>query len=119
MRQLSRIVLVLLLAALPLRGMAAVVAELCGPGQGAAMAQDHGCCAEGEAHAAGAHHGDDEHSAEGSCSHCAACSVGAPVVSEAASLLSDALPGVAAIPFRDRVAPSFVPEVLDRPPLAS
>ena len=118
MKRLSAIVLVLMFAVLPLRGMAAVIADLCGPSQEATVQLSHQCRDGAEAQAAGSHHGNQENSAGGSCSHCAACSVGAPVMSEFRPVLREAIPGTCAIPFRDPRALWFVSEVLDRPPLA-
>jgi hypothetical protein len=117
MKRLSAIILVLMLAALPLRGMAAVIADLCGPQQGAAAQQSHECCDGAEAQAAGSHHGNQQNSADGSCSHCAACSVGTPVLSEFKQALPEMIPATHAIPFSDRRVQGFVPEILDRPPL--
>jgi hypothetical protein len=110
--RLSRIVLVLMLAALPLRGMAGVVAAYCGP-QHDAPAQvqaGHECCEEGAAH-------DD--APRSTCSHCAACSVGAPMVSDLFAGVALAAAGAALIPFQLRRVPGALPHRLDRPPLAS
>ena len=117
MRDALRLILFAILVALiPLRGMAAIVADLCAPHHGAAMQTSHDCCAEGEVRGS-ASHGDHGDSAEGSCSHCAACSVGTPALSEFHASLPDAPAGARVIPFHDLRAPGFVPEVLDRPPL--
>ena len=119
MKRLSAIVLVLMLAALPLRGVAAVIADLCGPQHSAAAMQaSHECCDGAEAPDHGKSHHDGQGQAEGSCSHCAACSVGASAVSDAAIPVTFALPHGAPIPFADRRVPAGVTERLDRPPLS-
>ncbi len=119
MKRLSTIVLVLMLAALPLRGMAAVIADLCAPPQTTETHAAHECCDEGDPQPTTPHHGEHGQSDEGSCSHCAACSVGAPVVSDASvAVVALARPGAPAIAFSDRQVPAGIAERLDRPPLA-
>jgi hypothetical protein len=111
--RLSRIVLVLMLAALPLRGMAAVVAAFCGP-QHEAPAQvqaGHECCETGE-HDAG-------DAAKSTCSHCAACSVGAPMAPDQFAGVALPATGEGVIPFQLLRVPGALPDRLDRPPLHS
>lgn len=119
MKRLSTIVFVLMLAALPLRGMAVVIAELCVPPQAIDMHAAHECCDDEDPQHGASHHGDQGQSEDGSCSHCAACSVGAPVVSDASmAVVGLARPGASAIPFSDRQVPAGIAERRDRPPLA-
>jgi len=119
MKRLSAIVLILMLVALPLRGFAAVIADLCGPQHGAAAMQaSHECCEADQAPDHGKAHHDEQGQADGACSHCAACSVSAATVSDAARAVVSALPPGTLIPFADRRVPAGVTERLDRPPLS-
>ena len=115
MRVIVRILIVLLVAAaLPLRGYAAVAADLCAEHHGGAQSvqlHDHG------SPDAPAGHG-GEHSSTSSCSHCASCSVGASVAPEAKHLTLP-VAGSGRIPFLDYRKPAHVPDHPDRPPLVS
>jgi hypothetical protein len=118
MSRFARAVLILLLAALPLRGMAGVAAALCGPQHHApaAMEMPHHGCEEGAAHAPAQ---DDSGSpVETACSHCAACSVGSPAVPVVAAVQFPAHAGEPAIPYLHHLQLGYVSERLDRPPLA-
>lgn len=112
--------LVMLLAALPLRGYAEVLAALCGPHHGgAAAAQEH-------VH----EHGDGLHQESGDdggvpvhaasvCSICASCCAGASLAPDAPQGAVFQAQGSDRVAFLDRRAAGFVPAQLDRPPLAS
>jgi hypothetical protein len=113
----AKLLLVLMLLALPLRGMAAVVASLCSPSPGAAAHSQHECCAEGETHAP-AIPADQGGTAEGTCSHCATCTAGSAAVADVPAVLPAPV-GASPVPFLELRPLGHVPEQLDRPPLAS
>ena len=119
MKRFSRLLmLVLFLAALPLRGYAGEPMALCEAHHGgAAVAQE-------PVHA----HGDSlyDDSGDGSaapaasvCSICASCCAGASLAPDANALVAFPALGIDRISFFDRRASGFVPEHFDRPPLAS
>lgn len=121
MKRASRLILfAMLLAALPLRGYAGVLMALCESHHGgAATAQEH-------VHEHGdSHHdsGDDVESpshAASVCSICASCCASAGLAAQSMQLgVVFQPPGTNRIPFLDRQVSGFVPEHLDRPPLAS
>lgn len=119
MSRLAKAVLILLLAAIPLRGMAGVVAALCDPashGGAAIQVSDADCdsCLE----SAGAHHEQDD-SGMSKCSHCAACSVSVPLVSQSVQGLIAAVSGESPVIFFSRTLPVRPPGRLERPPLTS
>lgn len=118
MSRLAKAVLILLLAAIPLRGMAGVVAALCDPANhgGATQVTHAECdsCPEGAA----AHHEQDD-SAASKCSHCAACSVSVPLVSQSTQGLIAAVSGESPVFFFSRSLPVRPPGRLERPPLTS
>jgi len=119
MNRLAKTVLILLLAAIPLRGMAGVVAALCDPashGGTATHVSDADCdsCLE----SAGAHHEQDD-SGTSKCSHCAACSVSVPLVSQSTQSLIAAVSGTSPVTFFSRSLPVRPPGRLERPPLTS
>ena len=121
MRDVAKILLVLLLlAALPLRGYAAIAAGLCDAHHGGmaasnVTAHDH---ANGDGH--DAHAGGKTESADFAsvCSLCATCSVGASLAPDAVHAFALAPAGASAIPFDGHAAPGRVPDTLDRPPLS-
>ena len=121
MKRLSRLLmLVLLLAALPLRGNAGELMVLCEAHHGgAAIAGEH-------VH----EHGDSHHNDSGDrggvpahtasvCSICASCCAGASLAPDAPLVALPQAPGSDRITFFDRRTSGFVPEHFDRPPLAS
>jgi hypothetical protein len=119
-KQIARIVLmVMLLAALPLRGYAGVLVAQCeGHHGGAAAAQEH-AHEDGDDH----HHDSGEDSggaphAASVCSVCASCSAGAGLAAPSIQDVVVPLPGASRISFLDRHLPGFVPEHLERPPLS-
>ena len=118
MQGVARILIALLIvAALPLRGYAAVAADLCAQHHGGAQsehAQDHD---HGSTDAQSGHGG--EHSPTSTCSHCASCSVGVSFLSDSAPILNALIGGADRIPFFDARKPVHVPDHLDRPPLIS
>ena len=117
-RSFLKILIVLLIAAaLPLRGYATVAAELCAGHHGgvqAAHVADHDHDHDSSHDAPG--HGGDHASI---CSHCASCSVGATLASDTPRSVSAVISGADRIPFFDARKPGYVPDHLDRPPLVS
>jgi hypothetical protein len=116
MSRLAKALLILLLAAIPLRGMAGVIADFCQPQhQGAVQMADAGCdsCEHD-----GTQDEEPGNGLDAKCSHCAACSVAVPVVSEFTRGTVHAAAGALLVPFRDRNLPGRLPGRLDRPPLA-
>jgi len=120
-KRLSRLLmLVLLLAALPLRGNAGELMVLCEAHHGgAAIAGEH-------VH----EHGDSHHNDSGDrggvpahtasvCSICASCCAGASLAPAAPRVVALQPTGTDRISFSDRIGSGFVPEHFDRPPLAS
>ena len=118
MRGIARILIVLLIAAaLPLRGYAAVAADLCAGHHGGAQAEhvhDHD------------HESTDGHDANGGeqsstsiCSHCASCSVGASLAPDSAQWVNALINRADRIPFFGARKPAHVPDHPDRPPLVS
>ena len=123
MKHAARIALLaMLLAALPLRGYAGVLMALCeGQHGGGITAQDHGHEHErGESHHHELSDGDSESSVHAAsvCSVCASCCASAGLASEAHHGVAFPSPDSYRIPFFDRQISGFVPEHLDRPPLA-
>jgi hypothetical protein len=112
--------LVMLLAALPLRGYAGELMVLCEAHHGgAATAQEH-------VH----EHGDSLHEDSGDgggvpahaasvCSICASCCAGANLAPDAPRVAVFQAQGSGRVAFLDRRAAGFVPAQLDRPPLVS
>jgi hypothetical protein len=117
-RSVARILIVLLIAAaLPLRGYAAVAADLCAGHHGGVQSQhvhDH----DEESTPEHAGHGGD-HASTSLCSHCASCSVGASLASDSAQRVNALIGGADRIPFFDARKPGYVPDHPDRPPLVS
>lgn len=122
MKRSCRIVLLaLLFAALPMRGYAGGgLMSLCETQHGGAPAvQEH-------AHEQGDSHHDDAadsggvptHTASTTCSICVSCCAGASLAPDAPRAAAAQLSGSDRITFFDRRPSGFVPEHLDRPPLA-
>lgn len=122
MKHAARIALLaLLLAALPLRGYAGVLMALCeGNHGGASISQEH------------AHEHDDSHHHEAPsgepgnsspaasvCSVCASCCASAGLAAPSSLGVVYQPPVTTPIPFLVRQVSGFVPDHLDRPPLAS
>ena len=120
MRDMARIVIVLLLlAALPLRGYAAIAAGLCDAHHGGlevVQVPVHDQAAGDHSHDADAGEADSANFAS-VCSLCATCSVGASLAPHAAHAIALAPAGANAIPFYGFIASGRVPGTLDRPPL--
>ena len=116
MTRLAKVFLVVLLVAIPLRGMAGVAAVFCEPASHGAGEAVHAEC-DGCEHVSAHHEAPDEGTAA-KCSHCTACSVSAQLVSESAHRLPPALASAAPVPFLDRSLPERRSGRLDRPPLA-
>ncbi len=127
MRRLVILLMVVLVAALPLRGAAAFAGDPCGDHHGtpAAAAADghgaHGCdhAADGAPVPLHADHGQDTGNAADSCAHCVACVAGCGLVASTPMLHSGLAPGLDRIPFRPAYAGGHFPALPDRPPLAS
>jgi hypothetical protein len=117
-RNAFRILIVLLIVtALPLRGFAAVAAELCAGHHGGAEpahAADHDHDHDSSPDTLGR---DGDHPSI--CSHCASCSVGATLAPDTPRSVSAVIRGADRIPFFDVRKPGYVPDHLDRPPLVS
>ena len=116
MTRLARAILIVLLVAIPLRGMAGVISAFCEPQHHGAGQMTHDGC-DGCEHDA-THHEEPGDDSNAKCGHCSACSVNASLVSESARGISIAISGALLILFRDRSLPVRFPERLDRPPLA-
>ena len=120
MRGVAKILIVLLmLAAVPLRGYAAIAAGLCDAHHGGPAAT------HAAAHAHAGDHGDDSQTGNTKpagfasvCSLCATCSVGASLAPDESRQVAFAPAGASAIPFHGSSASGRVPDILDRPPLA-
>ena len=120
MRSVCRILIVLLVVAvLPLRGYAAVAAELCAGQHGgtqAAHAADHD-------HGHESDHGAPEQGGDvptnSICSHCASCTVGASLAPDVTHPVAVLIAGTDRIPFFDARRAGYVPDHLERPPLVS
>ena len=103
---LRTLVVLLLVLLLPLRAVAAVTIGLCAMGQQEAPAAHQGC---------------DEHPAESTPSPCNICVEHCASAVFALCAPQSATGNAVAEsnrPLAERVAPAFVPEQLDRPPLA-
>jgi hypothetical protein len=112
--------LTILLATLPLRGYAGVLMALCeGHHGGAAAVQEH-AHAHGDSH----HHEapDDDTAtpahAASVCSVCASCCASAGLAAPSIQGVLIQSPGTSRISSLDRQVSGFVPEHLERPPLA-
>lgn len=117
MSRFAKAMLILMLVAIPLRGMAGVISAFCEPQHHGVGQMTHGECVSCEHDAS--HHDEapgDDSSAK--CGHCSACSVNASLVSESGRGISIASTGALPILFRDRSLPVRFPERLERPPLA-
>ncbi len=117
-RTAKALILVLLLAALPLRGYAGVVMALCeahhgGAGAAHEQAHEHG---DGDTHDSGDGTGGASHAAS-MCGICASSCASASLAPEANHRVTFQAPGTDRIAFFDRQVSGFVPEHLDRPPL--
>lgn len=115
MSRFAKAALILMLAAIPLRGMAGVIAAFCD-------SQHHGAGQITHAEFVGAEHEATSHGEAGDgldakCSHCSACSVNSPLVSGPAHGIADAGSGALPISFLQRSVPGRLPAQLDRPPL--
>jgi hypothetical protein len=117
-RLLRLVLLASLLAALPLRGYAGVVMSLCEGHHGGGATEhvhDHGDGNAHDAHDEGS--GTPSHVAS-VCSVCASCSLGSGLAVTSNASLVVPPPGMLRIPFLVRQVSGFVPEHLERPPLA-
>jgi len=115
------VLLALLFVALPMRGYAGVLVSLCETHHGGSpAAQEHT-----HQHERGESHHDDTadsgavptHAAS-MCSVCASCCAGASLAPDAPRAAAVQVSGSDRITFFDRSSSGFVPEHLDRPPLA-
>lgn len=120
-RRLRQLLVALLVALVPLQGLAALSVGICRDlersqersenAMGSAQAHGHDAHATAgqEPKAAGEHH-------TAHCAACAACGVSAGIVARTALQIADA-PGDGVIAHRASQFSGFVPERLDRPPL--
>lgn len=120
MRGVAKSLLVLLmLVALPLRGYAAITAELCHEHHGgvpATFSPAHGDAAD---ESSDSDSGSVAQSGFASlCGHCTSCCAGASLAPDEASQMAFAPAGTSAIPFQGPFVSGRVPVTLDRPPLA-
>jgi hypothetical protein len=112
--------LVVLLAALPLRGYAGVLMALCEGHHGGAAAVQEPAHEHGESH----HHASSDDGsgipthAASVCSVCASCCAGAGLAAPSVQGVVIQPPGTSRISSLDRQVSVFVPEHPDRPPLA-
>ena len=119
MRSFCKIlILLLVVAALPLRGYAAVPADLCAEHHGGAVVSHAEGHDHNSDHGAGAPDAGHSPTAAG-CSHCASCSVGASLAPEPVRPVATAPAGAARIPFFDARISGHVPDHPHRPPLVS
>lgn len=127
MRRLAIFVMVFLIAALPLRGMAAFAADPCAGHHGVAAGASvpagagHGCdqVIEGDPHApVQAGQGHDGNNGADRCAHCAACAAGCGLLVVMTTFGVGIAPGQERIPFYPPYAGGHFPTLFDRPPLA-
>jgi len=110
-KEFARLLLILAMVALPLRGLAVAW----GPSHGMEAGSGHEGCLEtiqGELQDAG------DPAEVPSSGHCAACPIGAPALPAALLFDASAAASSFAIPFTDRRTLAPVPVRLERPPLA-
>lgn len=121
MRGVYKILVVLLmLAALPLRGYAAAAAELCGAHDGGVQAVQLSVHDHSSADAQVPHdHASEGSSAASACSACVGCCVGPSQAPSETSSLPFGPVGADHIPFFGGRLPVHTPDRLDRPPLLS
>jgi hypothetical protein len=113
-RALRILVVMLLAALLPLRAVAAVTTGFCGAAHHDAATQAHAHHGHGAEH----HHGHDSRPAKPACNMCVEhCSSAALAPSGDRTALVTISPAARFL-HAERVAPAFVPDQLDRPPLA-
>jgi hypothetical protein len=116
------VLLAMLFAALPLRGYAGVMMTLCESSHGGAVAAEEHTHEHGDSR----HHHDDSggggtepsHAAS-ACSVCASCCLGAGLAPQSERSVTFQSPDAPRIPFLGHRISGFVPDHLDRPPLAS
>jgi hypothetical protein len=114
------VLLALLFVALPMRGYAGALMSLCESQHGGAVAAEEHVHEHGDSH----HHdsggsADNPPHAASVCGLCASCCASAGLASPSDLKIAFQTPGADRIPFFDRQDSGFVPEHLDRPPLAS
>jgi hypothetical protein len=114
------VLLALLFVALPMRGYAGVMMSLCEAQHGGAATTHEHVHDHGDSHHddTGAGGGNSTHAAS-MCSVCASCCAGAGLAPDSPRVAEFQSPGSDRIGFFDRRPSGFVPEHLDRPPLAS
>ena len=117
-RAVKALILVLLLAALPLRGYAGVLMALCESGHGGAPVAEEHVHEHGDSrhHDAAGGAGSPSHAAS-VCSVCASCCASAGLAPETNQGVVFQAPDTDRIPFFGHQVSGFVPDHLDRPPL--
>jgi hypothetical protein len=114
-RRVQTLVVLLLIALVPMRAIASVAIGFCAASHQPAAAHAH----DGGDHGAAQHHGDEAPGdASHGCSYCAAHCTGAVFVASSDAVRFPACANAEPIPFGEQLASGFVPEQLDRPPLA-
>jgi hypothetical protein len=114
-RRIQILIVLLLIALVPIRAIASVAIGFCVAGHQSAAEHAH----DGGDHGPAQHHGDEAPGdVNHSCSYCAAHCTGAVFVAPADAARFPVSATAAPIPFGERLASGFVPEHLDRPPLA-
>jgi hypothetical protein len=120
-KRLSRLLLLAsLLAVLPLRGYAGELMALCETHHGGvATAQEHVHEHDNSHHDDSGNGGGNQSHTASVCSICASCCAGASLAPHAPNVAPAQAPGSDRITFSGRRSSGFVPEHLDRPPLAA
>jgi hypothetical protein len=116
---LKTLAIVLLIALMPVRAMAAVTFGFCASGHGDPLVAAHG--SHGHDVGAHQHHGNDEQPAKSgapSCSSCVEHCSGAALAPSADQALGASAIAQDRISFAARVPPAFFSDQPDRPPLA-
>jgi hypothetical protein len=123
-RRVTNILIVLLVvAALPLRGYAGALMQYCGDhhgGDAGGHAHSHETAEHEDAgHGHGKSHDEDSSSHSASvCSLCTSCCLGATLAADSPRPVAMLALGTVLIPFHAGHVAGFVPEHLERPPLA-
>lgn len=114
-RCIQTLIVLLLIALVPMRAIASVAIGFCVAGHQPAAVHAH----DGGDHGAAQHHGDEAPGdVNHGCSYCAGHCTGASFVALSDAARFPASANAAPIPFGEQLASGFVPEHLDRPPLA-
>ena len=114
-RRIQTLIVLLLIALVPMRAIASVAIGFCVAGHPPAAAHAH----DGADNGAAQDHGDEAPGdVSHGCSYCAGHCTGASFVAPSDTARFPVSANAAPIPFGEQLASGFVPEHLDRPPLA-